>query len=368
MYVCGPTVYGRAHIGNFRSFVATDLLRRTLRYKGWRVQRGHEHHGRGRPDHPARGGGGAATSRPSPPRTSAPSRRTWPRCAWSGRRSCPRATEHIPEMVDAHRAPDRARPHLHRGRQRLLPHRVASRSTAGCRAWTSAGIKAGARVDTDKYDKENARDFVLWKAKADEPAWAQWDAPFGRGRPGLAHRVLGHEHEVPGRDLRPALRRDRPHLPAPRERDRAERVRDRASRSSATGCTSSTCSSRTRRCRRARGTSSRSPTCSARGTQPDAIRYLLLAAHYRQPAQLHLGRAAAGGGGAGARPRSFAAARWARSRRRARAPARCEARGDEGAGRVRRRARRRPEHAGGARPPCTCLVGEGERAARGRAT
>ena len=47
-----------------------------------------------------------------------------------------------------------------------------------------AGIKAGARVDTDKYDKENARDFVLWKAKSDEPAWAQWDAPFGRGRPG----------------------------------------------------------------------------------------------------------------------------------------------------------------------------------------
>ena len=34
MYVCGPTVYGRAHIGNFRTFVATDLLRRTLRYKG----------------------------------------------------------------------------------------------------------------------------------------------------------------------------------------------------------------------------------------------------------------------------------------------------------------------------------------------
>src|SRR5580765_6303620 len=38
MYVCGPTVYGRAHIGNFRAFVATDLLRRTLKYKGWRVK------------------------------------------------------------------------------------------------------------------------------------------------------------------------------------------------------------------------------------------------------------------------------------------------------------------------------------------
>jgi cysteinyl-tRNA synthetase len=46
------------------------------------------------------------------------------------------------------------------------------------------GIQAGARVDADKYDKENARDFVLWKAKEDEPEWAHWDAPFGRGRPG----------------------------------------------------------------------------------------------------------------------------------------------------------------------------------------
>jgi cysteinyl-tRNA synthetase len=39
-------------------------------------------------------------------------------------------------------------------------------------------------VDTDKYDKENARDFVLWKLKTDEPPWAQWEAPFGKGRPG----------------------------------------------------------------------------------------------------------------------------------------------------------------------------------------
>ncbi len=38
MYVCGPTVYNRAHLGNFRSFVATDVLRRALQYKGWRVK------------------------------------------------------------------------------------------------------------------------------------------------------------------------------------------------------------------------------------------------------------------------------------------------------------------------------------------
>src|SRR5258706_13955449 len=66
-----------------------------------------------------------------------------------------------------------------------------------------AGIQAGARVDTDKYDKENARDFVLWKSKVEEPEWAQWDAPFGRGRPGwhiecsaMSMKYLGETFDI----------------------------------------------------------------------------------------------------------------------------------------------------------------------------
>ena len=117
----------------------------------------------------------------------------------------PRATEHIPEMI-ALIERLAARGHTYDADGSVY-FRIASFPEYGRLSRLDvAGIQAGARVDTDKYDKENARDFVLWKAKSDEPAWAQWDAPFGRGRPGLAHRVLGHEHEVPGRDLRPALR------------------------------------------------------------------------------------------------------------------------------------------------------------------
>ena len=66
-----------------------------------------------------------------------------------------------------------------------------------------SGIKTGARVDTDKYEKEDARDFVLWKLKGDEPAWAQWDAPFGRGRPGwhiecsaMSMKYLGETFDI----------------------------------------------------------------------------------------------------------------------------------------------------------------------------
>ena len=73
-------------------------------------------------------------------------------------------------------------------------------------------------------------DFVLWQPSlADEPAWR---APFGVGRPGLAHRVLGDVDARARPDARPARRRHRPHLPAPRVRDRAERERSPASRSS----------------------------------------------------------------------------------------------------------------------------------------
>ena len=84
------------------------------------------------------------------------------------------------------------------------------------------GMKSGARVDSDKYDKEDARDFVLWKGT--KPGEPTWDPGIGPGRPGwhiecsaMALRLLG-----PAADRHPRRRR-RPDLPASRERDRAER-------------------------------------------------------------------------------------------------------------------------------------------------
>jgi cysteinyl-tRNA synthetase len=182
MYVCGPTVYSRAHIGNFRSFVAADLVRRTLLYKGYRVrevmnitdvddriiqlaqQKGldldaftAEHIRAFEED--------MAVLRLQRPEV------------------VPRATHHIPEMVDLiSRLIARGHTYSAEGSTYF---RIGSFPEYGrLSRLDAAGIKAGARVDTDKYDKENARDFVLWKAKQDEPEHAQWDAPFGRGRPG----------------------------------------------------------------------------------------------------------------------------------------------------------------------------------------
>jgi cysteinyl-tRNA synthetase len=95
----------------------------------------------------------------------------------------PRATDHIPEMISlVERLAARGHTYASDG---SVYFRIGSFPEYGRLSRLDvAGIQAGARVDTDKYEKENARDFVLWKAKEDEPEWAQWDAPFGRGRPG----------------------------------------------------------------------------------------------------------------------------------------------------------------------------------------
>ena len=182
MYVCGLTVYGRGHIGNYRSLVATDLLRRVLRYKGYRVtevmnitdvddriitlaQKAGQDLRTFTADHIRSFDEDMGTVRMERPE------------------QIPRATEHIEEMIDLiSRLIARGHTYTAEG---SVYFRIASFPEYGRLSHLDVeGIKAGARVDTDKYDKENARDFVLWKAKEDEPAWAQWDAPFGRGRPG----------------------------------------------------------------------------------------------------------------------------------------------------------------------------------------
>ncbi len=101
-----------------------------------------------------------------------------------------------------------------------------------------AGARQGERVANDEYDKEDVRDFVLWKAA--KPGEPSWDSPWGAGRPGWHIECSAMSAEYLGDHLRPALRRRRQHLPAPRERDRAERVRPPASPSCAPGCTPST--------------------------------------------------------------------------------------------------------------------------------
>ncbi len=181
-YACGPTVYDRAHVGNFRTFVAIDVLRRTLTHLGYRVhevmnvtdvddriiqlaQQAGQDLASFTKRHIAGFKEDMATLRMQQPE------------------HMPRATDHIQDMIAlVERLTARGHTYTADG---SVYFRIASYPEYGRLArLDAAGIQDGARVDSDKYDKENARDFVLWKLKSDEPAWAQWDAPFGRGRPG----------------------------------------------------------------------------------------------------------------------------------------------------------------------------------------
>ena len=200
-YACGPTVYNRAHVGNFRSFVATDVLRRTLRHFAYRVrevmnltdvddriiqkaQEAGTDLGAFTAEYVRAFEEDMATLRLERPE------------------HMPRATAHIPEMIDLIRRLQ-ARGHTYTAEGSVY-FRIASFPDYGRLARLDvAGIQAGARVDTDRYDKENARDFVLWKSKSDEPEWAQWEAPFGKGRPGwhiecsaMSMRYLGETFDL----------------------------------------------------------------------------------------------------------------------------------------------------------------------------
>ena len=185
MYTCGPTVYNPAHLGNFRTFLFEDLLRRTLRLRGWQVRqvmnltdvddkiitRASQT-------------GRTITEVTSPIVDIFHADRKYLRI--EDAEVYPKATETIPEMIQlvetlmakgvAYLAEDGS---VYFAIDRFPQYGRLSRLD-------TREIKSGARVSQDDYSKENAQDFALWKAAKpeDEASGAAWDSPWGRGRPG----------------------------------------------------------------------------------------------------------------------------------------------------------------------------------------
>jgi cysteinyl-tRNA synthetase len=181
IYSCGPTVYGPAHIGNFRSFLFADLLVRHLRWRGHTVRwvmnitdiddkiiRGAA----------AAGVGIAELAERYLERFLADAdalRMTRPDVL-------PRATEHIDEMV-ALIETLLERDHAYRTDDGSIFFRIASWPTYGRLAKLDPDeLRVGERVEADEYAKDDVRDFALWKGpKPGEPSWS---TPIGEGRPG----------------------------------------------------------------------------------------------------------------------------------------------------------------------------------------
>jgi len=199
MYTCGPTVYNPAHLGNFRTFLFEDLLRRVLRLNGWQVLQVMNLTDVDDKIITRSAAQGKTIREVTEPVTTTFHRdREFLRI--ESAEVYPKATEHIPEMIAlverlmarglAYQAEDAS---VYFAIARFPGYGKLSRLD-------TRQIRAGARVAADDYNKEDVRDFALWKsAKAeDEQTGAAWDSPWGRGRPGwhlecsaMARRYLG---------------------------------------------------------------------------------------------------------------------------------------------------------------------------------
>ena len=202
MYTCGPTVWNYAHIGNYRTFLFEDLLRRFLEYRGFKViqvmnltdvddriikmcrENGYE----------------------LKEFTEKYAQAFFEDLDYLGVRRAdfyPRATENIREMVEI--------------TEGLLERGIAYKSDDGSIYYHIASfpaygqlsgikpaeLKAGARVSQDDYDKDSAQDFALWKAWDEKDGSIYWETPLGRGRPGwhiecsaMSMKYLGEHFDI----------------------------------------------------------------------------------------------------------------------------------------------------------------------------
>jgi cysteinyl-tRNA synthetase len=180
MYTCGPTVYNFVHIGNFRTFTFQDILRRWLRYRGYQLD-----HVMNVTDVEDKIISNAAKEQKSIEDYTHAFTKAFFEDAAMLRLEQPEhvasATKHIPEMVEAiERLAAKGCTYTNDGSTYF---RISTFHDYGKLSHNDfSGIRAGARVDIDEYDKADARDFVLWKGrKGNEPFWS---TPFGDGRPG----------------------------------------------------------------------------------------------------------------------------------------------------------------------------------------
>jgi cysteinyl-tRNA synthetase len=200
IYTCGPTVYGPAHVGNFRSFLFADLLVRYLRHQGLRVT-----WAMNITDIDDKIIRGAAAQGVSTTELAA----HWTERFLADARALrmtepdvlPRATDHIPDIVALI---DRllARGHAYRTADGSIFFRISSWPAYGRLARLDpAQQRIGERVEADEYGKDDARDFALWKGpKPGEPSWA---TSLGPGRPGwhiecsaMSMRHLGSPFDI----------------------------------------------------------------------------------------------------------------------------------------------------------------------------
>lgn len=199
MYTCGPTVYNFVHIGNLRTFTFQDILRRWLQYRGYQLN--HVMNITDVDDKIIRNASkeGKSLQEYTEVYTQAFLEDTGKMRLQRPERMV-KATEHIPEMVQA--IETLASKGFTYESEGSTYYRISKFPEYGKLSHIHFdGMKAGARVDVDEYDKESAQDFVLWKQK--KPGEVSWDTAIGDGRPGwhiecsvMAMKYLGSTLDI----------------------------------------------------------------------------------------------------------------------------------------------------------------------------
>lgn len=203
IYSCGPTVYNYAHIGNFRSYIFADVLNRTLRLAGYQVQ-----HAMNLTDVDDKTIKGATELKQKEPGKYADLKAalaayTEPYCKafFADLKTLnvipmdfyPRATDYIPAMLDlVERLIAKGVAYEQDG---SIYYRIAEKKDYG----KLSGVdleqnKTGTRYNTDEYDKDDVRDFVLWKAESKDGV--HWHSAHGDGRPGWHLECSAMIHEI----------------------------------------------------------------------------------------------------------------------------------------------------------------------------
>ena len=199
LYTCGPTVYNVVHIGNLRTFLFEDVLRRHLRARGYRVTQ--VMNLTDVDDKTIRGAAEARVSlRDFTARYAETFFRDIDRLGLQPAEHYPRATDHIPEMQElTARLLERGHAYEAEG---SVYFRIATFPAYG----RLSGIdltqaRRGERVADDEYEKEDVKDFVLWKSE--KPGEPSWPSPWGPGRPGwhiecsaMSMKYLGEHFDV----------------------------------------------------------------------------------------------------------------------------------------------------------------------------
>ncbi|MDV3293884.1 MAG: cysteine--tRNA ligase [Nitrososphaerales archaeon] len=183
MYTCGPTVWNYAHVGNFRTFVFWDVLRRYLKFRDYRVMqvmnitdvedniiKGMKQFGKSRSE---------LTS-------------FYESAFMEDLRALnaekaevyPRATDHIPQMLALIKRLLK-KGYAYKSDDGSIYYDISKFKRYGRLSGISPGqLKAGSRVSQDHYDKQEANDFALWKAWDADDGEVYWNTEFGKGRPG----------------------------------------------------------------------------------------------------------------------------------------------------------------------------------------